>query len=257
MYKNWTDFGRMVIVHPLVIVGFLSISSIVSWAQPSVTSADPVKKTGGLMAPAGGALALDKSATALQMTSTEWQFNRDFKFQNTTSSPITITDVNLSQGDVGFQVMSPSQSIFPLTIAPGKSLAIRLGYSKPQGQSGLDSLVITKDGGETLLFPIVVTHVAVTAEQNGYSRRQIALSVTSDPQKRSVQVILYSGYQGDIGIYTKDGKLIDEAKNVRSYIWHATPGKKTYDENEYVVQVKCIDGGQTLTRSETVSFASK
>jgi hypothetical protein len=257
MYKNWGD-RRQVVTRDLFVIAMLLFTfGISARAQQTGIRGNAPALLNGTSAPSGGALVLHGNSSQIEMTSTEWQFNRDYKFQNNEASPLTIDDLSLLTGDNGIQIMSPSQSSLPITIAPGSYISVRLGYSKQHDGDGIDTLkFITKDT-KSISFPIVVSHLVMTPEQNGLGHRQIALSVTPDNKKRTVQVILYSGYQGNIAIYTKDGKLVDEAKNVKSYIWRPTPGKKQYDDNEYVVRVTCIDGGQTLTRSETVSFASK
>jgi hypothetical protein len=254
MYKFGSNFNRQVVCAVGIAI-FLFTISISGFAQqqPNETTAR-WKDVNSL---SGGAFSLDNSAPILRMMSTEEQFNRIFTFTNQSTSSITITDFSLATEDVGIKIMSPDVEKLPMTIEPGKSLAVRLGYFKIIDHAGIDTLQITTSTGSVLQYPIVVTHITLTPDQNGLTRRQIALSVQPDDKRRSIRVVLYSGYQGDIAIYTKDGLLVDEAKNVKSYLWRTTPGKKSYDENEYVVRVTCVDGGQTLTRSEKVTFASK
>ncbi|HYM20351.1 MAG TPA: hypothetical protein VEW28_05025 [Candidatus Kapabacteria bacterium] len=256
MCNNWIDPLVRILIRNIWIVLIILCFSVSVRAQQTTPSHDG-RTVAATPTSSETPASLDNPASVLAMMSTEPQFYRDFKFQNTAPSSVTITGADIASGYSGVKIISSQTTPLPATIAPGEFFTVRLGYSELNTHVTSDTLILTKENGSTLSYPICISRIKATFEQNGFNHRQIALSVTPDQKNRSVQVILYSGYHGNIAIYTKDGTLLDEAKNVRSYIWHTTPGKKLYDENEYVIRVTCIDGGQTLTRSETISFASK
>ncbi|HYM20352.1 MAG TPA: hypothetical protein VEW28_05030 [Candidatus Kapabacteria bacterium] len=210
------------------------------------------------LAPVVSSIPLDTSHTILKMASSEWQFTRDFQFMNISSSAITLTDALMRSGDSGISVVSVIGNEFPLTLAGGGNMTVRLAYSASNINTRSDTLLIEREEGSPFKFPVQARHGSVSAVQNGFGRRQLSLTVTPNSSERMIEVkFSMATIKGNIGIYTTDGILVDEAKNVGSYIWRTSPKMPRHNENKYVVRATCTDGGYTLSKSETVKFSAQ
>jgi hypothetical protein len=199
---------------------------------------------------------LQSAFTLMKMTGTEQHLCQNFFLRNVSNAAVTITDIELRSEDAGIGVTSVVGAELPVVVEPQGTVTVRLRYISPDHRLRNDTLVLTREDGSSMTVPIGANIDTTDADQLGLGRREITMTVTSSAINHSISVNLYR-YVGNIAIYTKSGTLVDIAKNVRSYIWHATRGKKFYDENEYVVKATSTDGGYSFSRTEHVLFASQ
>jgi hypothetical protein len=200
--------------------------------------------------------SIRKSFSLLKMTSADHQFSQNFLLRNNDTHPVTITDIELASERAGIGLTSLVGADLPVVIESGGSITVRLEYISPDHKQRADTILLAQENGIITRIPINAIIDATDADELGLGRREITMTVTPNALKRTIDVNLYR-YVGEISIYTMSGKLVDVAKNVRSFVWHATRGKKFYDEKEYLVKVSSTDGGYSFNRTEHVSFASQ
>jgi hypothetical protein len=198
-------------------------------------------------------IPLNDTSRILGMTSSEYQFFREFTFKNTFANPVTITDASMLSGDAGIEVTSLGGADLPITLAPGEKITVRFAYSG--GNSGMksDRLKVETEGGTTFVYPIQAMRVTADNLRNGMNRTQLPLQIIPNPANNKITIQLGNGFKGDIQIFTADGKLVAERKSVQT--WTLSPETDSIAAGEYVIKASATESGRILTRTEKLVLA--
>lgn len=198
-------------------------------------------------------IPLNDTSRILGMTSSEYQFFREFTFKNTFADPVTITDASMLSGNAGIEVTSLGGADLPITLAPGEKITVRFAYSG--GNTGMksDRLKVEMENGTTFVYPIQAMRVTADNLRNGMNRAQLPLQIIPNPSTNKITIQLGNGFKGDIQIFTADGKLVAERKAVES--WVLSPDTDSLIAGEYVIKASAVESGRTLTRTEKLVLA--
>ena len=200
------------------------------------------------------AIPLGDSTKVLGMSSTEWQFSREFTFQNSLGHPVTITDVSMLSGNAGIEIVSLVGASLPVTLDPGEKVTARLTYNTANNDLQADRINFVLEDAGSISYAIKAAHVTANNIKNGAARAQIPLSISPNPATESVTIQMFGGYKGDVAIYTTDGKLMLEQKSTNNW----TAKTDTFSPGEYVIKITAAAGGGiTITQSEKLVIASK
>ncbi len=197
-------------------------------------------------------MLLDDTTKVLAMSSPDFQSVHHFTLKNSGSSAITITKASVAHGTEGIGVLAFASKQLPLTIEPGESFTIEMGYAAQDMIVHYDKLLFSTNKNITFSYNLQALRTP-SSSVHSTSTAGSTLQISPNPSNGVVDITTGSDFIGDIAIYSTDGKVIASQKNTNSWLWKATSeSNRRIVNQEYIVRATGRD-----SRGTPISLSGK